>query len=476
MSDEMTTLMDESATRLTTMLRSGEVSALEVMNAVYDRMDACNARLVAVVNPLSREEALSLARAADEVPLPERGVLHGLPMACKDAVEVRGFPTTFGFAPFANNVARSDDPMAARLRSAGALFIGKTNMPEFGLGSNSFNPLFGQTVNPYDLGKTAGGSSGGAAAGLAARIFPLADGSDMGGSLRNPASFCNVVGLRTTPGRLPQTRSLDWFARLGVSGPMARTVEDTALLLSVQAGPSGADPLALPESGEAFRAPLEAPMAGRRIAFSPDLGGLPIAKATAAVIESAPAVFEFLGCQVERAEPDLTGAMDVFQIQRAAVLSVLGRKLDTAVPSWRDHAKDTVIWNIEKGFALTAEELIQSELRRSEIYRDAVEFFERFDALILPAAQVPPFDISHEWIEEIEGQRMETYIDWMRVCCMTTVTGLPSISVPAGFTPAGLPVGLQIVGPPRGELELLRIAHAFESATQHWRQKPPDFA
>jgi amidase len=467
------TLVDHSATDLAARLRSGELSAVDVMNAHYDRIEKVNPRLNAIVNLLPRERAVALAEQADRLPAEQRGVLHGLPMACKDAVEVAGFPTTWGFVPFADHVASADDAMASRLRAAGALFIGKTNMPEFGLGSNTFNRVFGPTLNPFDATKSAGGSSGGAAVGLATRMFPLADGSDMGGSLRNPASFCNVVGLRTTPGRLPSVRSFGWFARLSVSGPMARTVEDAALLLSVQAGPCDADPLTLPESGEVFRAPLDAPMAGRRIAFSPNLGGLPIARSTAAVIATAPAVFEGLGCKVEQTEPDLSGAMDVFQVQRAAALAALGQGLEKSVPDWRKHTKDTAIWNIEKGFALTGDEIIQSELRRTEIYRSAVEFLERFDALILPAAQVPPFDIKTEWVDSIEGHKMDSYIDWMTVCCAITVTGLPAISVPAGFTEDGLPVGLQIVGRPRGEWALLQIAHAFESATQHHRQAPP---
>ncbi len=444
------------------------------MNEVYDRIEAVNGQVNALVNLLPRASALELAQAADDVPVAERGPLHGLPMAPKDAVDVAGFPTTWGFGPWANQVASEDEELVARMRRAGALFIGKSNMPEFGLGSNTFNSLFGATLNPYDPEKTPGGSSGGAAVALATGMLPLADGSDMGGSLRNPASFCNVVGFRPSIGRVPANRGFGWFGRLATTGPMARTVADTTLLFSIQAGPYTPDPITLPEPGETFLDALVPPedLSGCRIAHSADLGGLPIAPEVSAVIADCATVFEKLGAEVTAAEPDLKTAMDVFQTQRAAGLATLGRSLDRTIPDWRDHAKDTAIWNIEKGFELSSDEVLDSELERTRLYANIVRFFDQYDALILPAAQVPAFDTTTDWVKTINGQTLPTYIDWMTVCCAITVTSCPAISVPGGFTEDGLPVGLQIVGKPRGDLDLLRIAHAFEQATLHYQRKP----
>ncbi len=456
------------------LLEAREISARELMGWTYDQIERVNPTLNALVNLLPREAALTLADAADAATAAGAGAgaLHGLPIAPKDAQDVTGFPTTFGFAPYRDRVATADSPLIARQRAAGALLIGKSNMPEFGLGSHTFNAVFGRTSNPYDTGRSAGGSSGGAATALASGMLTVTDGSDMGGSLRNPASFCNVVGLRPSIGRLPVEAGYGWLGRLATSGPMARTVADAAWLLSVQAGPHGADPLTLTEPGAAFRADLATNAAGLRIAVTEDLGRLPVDAEVRAVCRAAGDVFESLGAQVSEAHPDLSGAMDVFQTQRAAVLAATGRALDESLPDWRTHAKDTAVWNIEKGFELETAALLESEMRRTALYRRVARFFEDHDALVLPAAQVPPFDAELEWVPEIAGQTLDTYIDWMAVCCEISVTGLPAISVPGGFTEAGLPVGLQIVGPPRGDFQLLQIAHAFEQATRHGERRP----
>jgi amidase len=474
----MTDLAEASAASLAADLRRGRLSAVELMNACYDRIEALNPTLNAIVNLLPRDQALALAAEADRTlasgtPV---GPLHGLPMAPKDAVAVAGFPTTFGFAPYRDRIARHDDLLAARQRAAGALFIGKTNMPEFGLGSHTFNRLFGLTRNPYDPKRSAGGSSGGAAVALATGMLPLADGSDMGGSLRNPASFCNVVGVRPSIGRIPDHRPMGWLGRLSTCGPMARTVADAALLLSVQAGYDARDPLSLSQPGHLFDGTLGVDLAELRLAWTTDLGLAPVDPEVVSVIEAAVTVFRDLGCRVEPACPDLSGAMEVFRVQRAAVLAVTGRELEAALPDWRDHAKDTAIWNIEHGLALTAEELLRSESERTRIYRRAVEFFDRYDALLLPAAQVPPFPADQDWVREIDGKPMATYIDWMTICCAISVTGLPALSVPAGFTATGLPVGLQMVAGPHEDLRLLQLAHEFEQATLHHRRLPPQVA
>ena len=394
-------------------------------------------------------------------------------MAVKDLEDAQGFPTTFGFRPFADAVAKADGEVTARMRRAGAVIIGKTNVPEFGLGSNTFNTLFGATRNPYDLERTAGGSSGGAAAALATGMLVLADGSDMGGSLRNPAAFCNVVGFRPSIGRVPGERAFGWLARLSTLGPMARNVADAALMLSVQAGYCATDPLSRMQPAAEFGGSLDSDPHTLRIALSGDLGGLPVQPEVREPINRAGATLADLGAEVEEACPNLDGAMAVFQAQRAAGLAALGKQLDRQVPDWRRHAKDTAVWNIEKGFSLTADEMIAAEIERTQIYRRTAQFFERYDVLLCPAAQVAPFPIGDEWVREINGQTMATYIDWMTVCCAITVFAAPAISVPAGFTPDGLPVGLQIVGAPGQDLKVLQVAHLFEQATGHGKTWPP---
>ena len=471
----MTGLVWQSARQLTGAIRTGKLSAVELMAATYDQIEGLNSNVNAIVNLLPRAEALAAAREQDQTRARGEalGALAGLPLAVKDLEDAKGFPTTFGFRPFAEAVAEADGEVAARMRRAGGIVIGKTNVPEFGLGSNTFNALFGATRNPYDLEKTAGGSSGGAAAALATGMLAIADGSDMGGSLRNPAGFCNVVGFRPSIGRVPDQRAFGWLARLSTLGPMARNVDDAALLLSVQAGYCTTDPLSRMEPDPGFSGALECDPKALRIAFSPDLGGLPVQAEVRERVSAAAAVFADLGADVENACPNLDGAMAVFQTQRAAPLAALGRQLDQQVSDWRRHAKDTAVWNIDKGLALGAEELIEAEIERTQIYRRAAGFFERYDILLCPAAQVAPFPIGDEWVREINGQPMATYIDWMAVCCAITILSAPAISVPGGFTPDGLPVGLQIVGAPGQDLKVLKAARLFEQATGHGKVRPP---
>jgi amidase len=466
----VTELAWQSAAELAAAIHDRRISARELMIATIERIDRLNPRLNAIVNPMPREAALELADTADAALAAGAriGPLHGLPIAIKDLTDATGFPTTFGFAPFAASLPLRDAPLVARLRAAGALVIGKTNTPEFGLGSHTFNALFGATANPYAPDRSAGGSSGGAAAALAAGLLAIADGSDMGGSLRNPASFCNVVGFRPTIGRIPDERPLGWFARLSTPGPMARTVADTAMLYSVLTAGRGhrQDPLAV-SGGE--KRPTRRPL---RVALAEDLGGLPIEREVRTIVRRAGDVFEALGHRVSEACPDLSQAMEVFQVQRAAALMETGRNLDLTVPNWRAHAKPTAVWNIERGLALSGAEMVASEVARTRIYRDTVAFFDSYDVLVCPAAQVAPFPADQEWVSEIEGVRLDTYIDWMTVCCAISVTGCPAISVPAGFTHIGLPVGVQLVAAPRADLHLLRIASAFEQATLLHQQHP----
>ena len=361
--------------------------------------------------------------------------------------------------------------MVQRLVDAGAIIIGKTNTPEFGAGSHTFNEVFGTTRNPYNLNKCAGGSSGGAAAALASRMFALADGSDMGGSLRNPAAFCNVVGFRPSIGCVPHwPNPMAWQSRLGVEGPMARSVEDAALLLSVMAGADARDPLSYPQDPKGFACELSFDFSGARIAWTPDLGMLPVERAVSSTCEVSLAHFETLGLSVDTAYPDLGGAMDVFRVLRAAYYA---QSLGPLLETHPDLIKQTLAQNIAAGFDLSAQQLTQADVTRTTLFERVLTFFESYDFLVLPATQVQPFDCDIEWITEIEGEKLDDYLDWMSICCVITVLGLPAVSVPCGFTDQGLPVGLQIVGPPRCDLAVLRLAHMFEQC-HPWYQQAPD--
>ncbi len=459
-----------TATELARRVREREVAALEVMEAHLRRIERVNPRVNAIVTLLP-ERAMAGARAADEALARGEAVgpLHGLPIAHKDLVPTKGIRTTFGSPLFADFVPEEDALIVERLRGGGAITIGKTNTPEFGAGSQTFNPVFGATRNPYDPSTTCGGSSGGAAVALACGMQPLADGSDLGGSLRNPAGYGNVVGFRPSPGRVPSwPNQAAWFP-LSVQGPMARTVADVALMLTAIAGPDPRSPIAIAEPGNVFARPLERDFRGVRIAWSRDLGGLPVDRRVTAVLEGQRQVFADLGCVVEEAEPDLAGAREVFQAWRAWSFELAHGDL---LAEHRDRMKDTVVWNIEEGQRLTGPQLARAERRRTELYHAARRFFEEYDFLLLPVSQVPPFDIDVPYPTEIAGVPMATYIDWMRTCSDITVLGLPAISVPAGFTAEGLPVGLQIVGRHRDDVGVLQLAHAFEGATGFWQRRP----
>jgi amidase len=440
------------------------------MEAHLAQIERVNPKVNAIVTLLP-ERALEHARRADESLArgDEIGPLHGLPIAHKDLVWTKGIRTTFGSPIFADFVPDQDEIIVERLRSAGAITIGKTNTPEFGAGSQTFNAVFGETLNPYDLTKTCGGSSGGAAVALACGMQPLADGSDLGGSLRNPASFCNVVGFRPSPGRVPVWPARVAWCPLPVEGPMARTVQDVALMLSVIAGPDPRAPISISEPGQLFRRSLERNFAGVRIAWSRDLGGLPVDPRVTAVIEKQRGVFSSLGCNIEEATPDLRDADEAFRVWRAWLFELgFGEMLRTH----RAQMKDTVVWNIEEGVKLTGPQIGQAERKRTELYQRMRQFMEQYEFLVLPVSQVPPFDVKQRYVTEINGIKLDTYLDWMRSCYYITVTGLPAISVPCGFTPEGLPVGVQIVGRYHDDFGVLQLAHTFEQATGFGRRRP----
>jgi amidase len=458
------------ATDLARHIRAKELSCSDVMEAHIAQIERVNPKVNAIVTFLP-EQARRQARAADEALAKGAtlGPLYGLPIAHKDLVLTKGIRTTLGSPIFKDFVPDQDEIIVERLRQAGAITIGKTNTPEFGAGSQTFNEVFGETFNPYDPTKTCGGSSGGAAVALACGMMPIADGSDLGGSLRNPASFCNVVGFRPSPGRVPVWPHRIGWCPLPVEGPMARTVQDTTLLLSAIAGPDPRAPISISEPGNLFARPLERDFTGVRIAWSRDLGGLPVDSRVTAVLDNQRSIFASLGCQIEDATPEFHGADEAFTVWRAWLFDLGYADL---LKTHRQQMKDTVIWNIEEGAKVTGPQLGQAERKRTEIYHRIRQFLERYEFLVLPVSQVPPFDVKQRYVTEINGVKMATYLDWMRSCYYISVTGLPAISVPCGFTPEGLPVGVQIVGRHHDDWGVLQLAHAFEQATGFWKQRP----
>lgn len=459
-----------TAAELARRIRARDVSCVEVMEAHLRRIEQVNPHVNAIITLLP-ERALVQALAADTALArgDALGPLHGLPIAHKDLVQTRGVRTTFGSPIYADFVPEVDDLIVTRLRQAGAIMIGKTNTPEFGAGSQTFNPVFGATRNPYDLSKTCGGSSGGAAVALACGMLPIADGSDTGGSLRNPAGYCNIVGFRPSPGRVPHCSDRAAWQSLSVDGPMARTVGDVALMLSAIAGPHPCSPIALPEAGEVFRGSLECDLRGTRIAWLRAPGGMPVDPRVTAVLEQARPALEALGCHVEEVDVDFEGADEAFKIARAWAFELAYGEL---VETHRDQIKETVVWNVEQGRALSGPQIGRGERLRTALYHRLRAFMETYAFLALPVSQVPPFPIEQPYISEINGVQLESYIDWMRSCYYISITGLPAISVPAGFTAEGLPVGLQLVGRHHDDLSVLQLAYAFEQATGHGLRRP----
>jgi amidase len=463
-----------SATELARQLRERRLSARDVVAAFLQRIDAINPQVNAIVT-LVADQAMEEARLADErlargEPV---GVLHGLPIAHKDLQSTAGIRTTFGSPVFRDHVPAIDSPLVARLKSAGAITIGKTNTPELGAGSQTFNPVFGATLNPYDLTKTCGGSSGGAAVALACGMLPIADGSDMGGSLRNPAAFCGVVGLRpsaepslvpgtdgTTP--VPGTAVVSAtvtddqsgkkgppaaWELLSLDGPLARNAADVALLLSAIAG------MPTPMLDRDFR--------GCRIAWSMGFGGLPFDPRVLAVVDSQRRVFESLGCVADNAAPGFDGADEAFKTLRAQAFI---NKHGDWVRRHRSQVKDTILEEIDRGERLTANEIAAAERTRDTLRRSVGDFMIKCEYFVLPTTQVPPFDVKQLFVKEVAGVPMTSYIDWMKSCYYISVIGHPAVSVPAGLTDDGLPVGLQIVGRRGDDWNVLRLAHAFERA------------
>jgi amidase len=465
---EMTDITCLSAVDLGACIRAKDLSAREVLEAYLARIDRINPIVNAIVT-LVPEKARAWADDADrkQAAGDALGPLHGLPVAHKDLVETAGIRTTRGSLFYKDDVPTTNALIVQRLRTAGAITIGKTNTPEFGAGSNTFNPVFGATHNPYDLSRTAGGSSGGAACALSCNLLPIADGSDTGGSLRNPAAWNNVVGLRPSPGRVPDDDGT--WSPLSTQGPMARSVADVALLLSAMAGFHAPDPKSLSNDPALFRTSLETDIHGARIAWFTSMGGLPFEAEIRRVVDSNRHVFSDLGCVVEDVEPDFEGVDEAFLTLRHLSFHSKYAALARRQPALFKH---TIKWEIAEAERQTAADVARASARQAQMYRDVTAFFSRYDAFVCPVTQVEPFDQAVEYPTSIEGVSMPTYIDWMRSCWYVSFMQCPAISVPAGFSAAGLPVGLQIVGKPRGDWPLLQLAYAFEQATNHGARRP----
>ncbi len=465
-----------SATELARAIADGALSSVAVMEAFLDRIDAINPAVNAIVSRVERPALLAQAAAHDRI-LAEHGPmgpLHGLPIAVKDLVAAAGLPNTMGSPLFRDQVPQTDAIMVARLRAAGAIIIGKTNVPEFGFGSQTYNTVFGTTLNAYDRTRTAGGSSGGAAVALATRMVPLADGTDQGGSLRNPAAFNNVFGFRPSFGRIPSEAADVFAAAASVLGPMARSVADLALLLSVQVGPDARAPLAAGQTAAAVTAPLDVPVAGRRIGWLGDFGGyLAIEPGILPLCDSALGVFEGLGVHVEPIAIGFPMAelWEAWTVLRGwEIAGNLGEAY--ADPTKRALLKPEAQWEIARGLGRSGTEITRALAVQTRWYLHLLGLFERFDHLALPSAQVFPFPAELHWPRSVGGREMDTYHRWMEVAIGATMARLPSLNVPVGFNEAGLPMGMQIIGRFQDELSCLQVGQAYDLATR-WPDRRP---
>jgi len=463
-------LCNKSAVELATMLRTRVVSCVEVMDAHLAQIERYNPRLNAIVTLVAdRARATAVQYDAHPPHTDAMPPLWGLPIAHKDLLNTRGIRTTFGSTLYADHVPDRDDLIVERIRGAGAIAIGKTNTPEFGAGSQTFNRVFGATRNPYDPTRTSGGSSGGAAAALGARMLPLADGSDLGGSIRNPASFCNVVGLRPTPGRVPAYPTQNPWFDMSVLGPLARSVDDVALFFSALVGDDPRVPIVLTDPGPTFYPVTPIDLRGIRIGLTTDFGGLPVQTEIKHRIEATGVRLQSLGATVEYACPDLSAAGEIFHVLRANMWRERFGSLPYAA---RGELKDTIRWNLAAGEALTTADLDRATHSRRTLYDRIAEFFRGFDFLLGPTTQVVPFDVDQPYPTQINGVAMGDYLQWMQSCARITVTGCPALSLPAGFSSEGLPIGMQIIAPVRAERRLLGFAKSVETATNFASRLP----
>ncbi|WP_367890107.1 amidase [Rhodobacter calidifons] len=464
-------MLEWSATELSAAIHARKVAPSEVMAVWLDRVVSVNPAINALVSLRDPDALMAEARRLDDAE--PRGWLHGIPFAVKDLVATEALRTTWGSPVFADHVPTGDDLVAARLRAAGAVIAAKTNVPEWGQGSHSFNPVFGVTRNPYDLSRSTGGSSGGAAAALACRMAWVADGSDMMGSLRNPAAFCNVYGFRPTWGLVPQDAEGDtYLSTLSTEGPMARTVEDLARLLAVLAGENPEVPF--PRRVPDLLTGLEGGMRGCRIGWLGDWGGAyAMEPGILDLCESALRRMEDMGAVVEPLAPPFP-AEKLWQswVTLRAMLNAGGKRALAEDPAKRALTKPETLWEIEQGLGLTAQAVYEASVIRSRWHAHAARLFHRFDAVVLPSAQVWPFPADWRWPQEIAGRRMDTYHRWMEVVVPASLIGLPALSVPVGFGAQGLPMGMQIIGRSGEDARVLAIGQAWHRATE-WPQRHP---
>jgi amidase len=464
-------LIPLTAVAVVDKLKAGEITP-------HDLLDTLEARIAAVdgaVNALPIlcfERARASADALMRRPMEERGLLAGLPVPIKDLTEVAGVRTTYGSPIFADFVPEESDILVETLEREGALVYAKSNTPEFGAGANTFNEVFGRTLNPYNTTRSAAGSSGGAAVALATGMAWVAHGSDLGGSLRNPASFCGIVGMRPSPGRVATDPHFDIDRRLPVEGPMARTVEDVALLLDAMSGDDPRDPVSLPKPATPFLAAARSGWKPRRVAFSSDLGITPVDREVADICRKAAQRFSEAGIVVEEAHPDLSETHDTFEVLRARLFVLKHKQL---LDERRDKLKPEVIWNVERGLRVTMADLARAERQRAAMLKRALAFFDTYDLLLTPATIVPPYPVEQRYVAELNGKKFGNYVEWLGIAYAITLVGSPALSLPAGFTSEGLPVGLQVVAPPRREDRMLAGAKLLETILdlRTWRPIEP---
>jgi amidase len=451
-------LIRSTACAIVDQLNSGDVTPLDVLDALEKRIADVDGKTNALPT-LCFDRARSHAKALMQKPAGERGLLAGLPIPIKDLTNVAGVRTTQGSPIYKNNIPASSDILVELIEDNGGVIYAKSNTPEFGAGANTFNEVFGPTLNPWDLSRSAAGSSGGAAVALATGTAWLAHGTDMGGSLRNPASFCGIVGLRPSIGRVPHSPAFKIDRNLTVHGPMARNVEDLALFLDAMSGEHPADPLSLPRLPASFLSAARFGKRPKRIAYSPDLGITPVDPEVAAITRKAASRFAEAGVVVEEAHPDLREAHECFHVLRAFDFAITKAAL---LRNKRDQLKPEVIWNIEEGLKLSVEQLERAEAQRLAMAARTLEFFENYDLLLTPATIVPPFPIEHRYVAECAGKKFDNYVEWLGIVYAITLACCPALSLPCGFTASGLPVGLQMVAPSRGEAQLLAGAKVLE--------------
>ncbi len=459
-------LISLSARAVRDLLKDRQVSPLELLEALETRIAEVNGPVNALPT-LCFERARARALEQDFSTLP----LAGIPIVIKDLLTVSGVRTTFGSMAYRDHVPKASDLLVERIEAAGGIVYAKSNTPEFGAGANTFNDVFGFTRNPWNTALSAAGSSGGSAVALATGMAWIATGSDLGGSLRNPASFCSIVGFRPSQGRIAADPGETAFNRMSMEGPMARNVADAAMLLDVMAGYDSRDPMSLDNPAESFEEATAQQRVPPRIAFSPDLGVTPVDPEVAQICEQAAKRFEELGAHVEEAHPDFSGLQEVFQVHRA--LSY-GTSLGPELEANREVFKPEIVWNVEKGLGLTGQEIMDAMVTRSKIYQRANEFFSTYDLVLTPATVVPPYPVEQRFVERVGDHEFSNYIEWCSIAYAFTVIGAPAISIPCGFTQNGLPVGLQIAAPARQEARLLSAASALENLLRLSDQLPID--